>query len=822
MKTIFDPRLQAQVSIDAANAIRHVRHRPGQGSSAATDLALSGDAADSPEQVAAKYLRTLAPALAIGEDQLQNLEQAAPALDPRAQGTEYRLSEVKRAFDSATVSFAQTHLNVPVWRRGVSVKVKGRDVIGATNNTDYGLQSEMPQPAIVEGARTLLEGFQQAQAGLTAGDDGRNELADLVRESLGSSGAAGDTPSDLSVLNGRLFVYRYDPDKRYAGKPAPPAQTESAGQTLEERAPRFLYLPPVSDRIQPGQAYLVTEIVFKATEGHEMVWLILVELETKSVLYAEPMTFGVNGLVFRRDPMVKTGDLTITSGKPNNVLNAHREPVLLNDLAAPAGGTQHLSGSFVRIEDVEPPPVVPPTMPAGGDFDYDARNNNFAAVNAYYHQTELFRTIASLGFDIATYFDGTTFPIRVDHRGFGNQINAHWSSNGRGGTDHMCYGLCDTTDTANPLGRAVDPWVHWHEMGGHGTLGDHVDSGVLGFAHSAGDGLAAVQMDPDSALRNVPERFRYAPFRPFTTERRFDRPVATWAWGAGSPNDDGDYGSEQILATCHFRVYRAIGGDHPDLARRRFASRAMTYLILRTIQNLTPQTNPDKPELWCEEMQVVDLEDWTSEGLIGGAYNKVVRWAFEKQGAYQPAGAPTPVTMAGAPPPVDVYIDDGRGGEYQFQLDHASNTSVWNRNAADGGSVHQDAIAGQSNFIFVKVKNRGTQAAANVTVKGYQNQPGANGRVWPSDFVEMAGQPALNVASIAPASGQEVVVGPFAWTPSPDARGGACVLLLASTAGDPSNVDHFAAGETIEDWRLVPNDNNIGQRAIVIATPAVA
>ena len=62
-----------------------------------------------------------------------------------------------------------------------------------------------------------------------------------------------------------------------------------------------------------------------------------------------------------------------------------------------------------------------------------------------------------------------------------------------------------------------------------------------------------------------------------------------------------------------------------------------------------------------------DLGDWTSDGLAGGAYSKVIRWAFEKQGLFQPAGTPTPNNNAGAPPPVDVYIDDGRHGEYPFQ-----------------------------------------------------------------------------------------------------------------------------------------------------------
>jgi hypothetical protein len=35
-----------------------------------------------------------------------------------------------------------------------------------------------------------------------------------------------------------------------------------------------------------------------------------------------------------------------------------------------------------------------------------------------------------------------------------------------------------------------------------------------------------------------------------------------------------------------------------------------------------------------------------------------------------------------------------------------------------------------------------------------------------------------------------------------------------SAIGDASNVDNIAAGDSIPEWRLVPNDNNIGQRNV--------
>ena len=95
---------------------------------------------------------------------------------------------------------------------------------------------------------------------------------------------------------------------------------------------------------------------------------------------------------------------------------------------------------------------------------------------------------------------------------------------------------------------------------------------------------------------------------------------------------------------------------------RRLASRVVTYLILRAVGDLTPLNNPASADAWCTRLMATDAFDWTSEGLTGGAYRKVIRWAFEVQGLFRPPGAPN--TDPGAPPQVDVYIDDGRTGTY--------------------------------------------------------------------------------------------------------------------------------------------------------------
>jgi hypothetical protein len=128
---------------------------------------------------------------------------------------------------------------------------------------------------------------------------------------------------------------------------------------------------------------------------------------------------------------------------------------------------------------------------------------------------------------------------------------------------------------------------------------------------------------------------------------------------------------------------------------------------------------------------------------------------------------------------------------------------------------HQNAIDTEPNFMYAKVKNRGTATANNVTVRAYHSLPGA-GLTWPDDFVEMAPVGGLPIASIAANSASEEQVGPFEWEPNINAYGHDCVLMIASVAGDPSNVDNFTGTESIQEWRLVPHDNNVGQRNVSV------
>jgi zinc metalloprotease ZmpB len=628
----------------------------------------------------------------------------------------------------------------------------------------------------------------------------------------------------LAIDQLQPIIYRYVEARRTIAK-GPSEETDRLSHP-----PMTLPLPSVDKSIQEGKHYVSAEVHFSLTPPgmSELHWVAIVEAETLSVLYLRAFIDHVNGLVFQNEPMTDNG------GPMPNATNAQLNPVrtsmLLEGLLPPSGGVQSLIGNKVKVVDFELPTVTPPTRPVGTNFDiFDARTNDFAAVNAYYHCNQFFQMVQSMGFNLASYFgSATVFPSQVDHRGCqgpkclnGNCINAHClgTSGGKGilGTG---FALADSTDIAHPLGIATDYRVVLHELGGHGVLYPHVSSPNFGFSHSAGDSVAAITCDPNSHAYNSvnpsdPKRFVTFPW--VDIGRRHDRSVSSgWGWSGNIALhpfdynlDYGGYNNEQILSTTLFRFYRSIRGDSPQLAERQFAARYVVYLILRAIGMLTPAMNPSNAAGFATALMNADLGDWTTEGHAGGAYGKVIRWAFEKQGVYQPAGTIIPNNDIGAPPAVDVYIEDGRHGEYQYNPVWYYCQAIWNRRQP-GGTTHEEPIVNVTNYAYVKIKNRGTQVAKDVVVKAYHAKPGM-GLVYPNDWQPMT-TAQLKAPNVPPNSSVEITVGPFEWTPSQ--IGHECMFMVVSAGGDSSNISNMTTGDSIPEWRLVPNDNNIGQRNV--------
>ncbi len=762
--------------------------------------------ARTPQLAASEYLHQFGGLLGLTSEQLKSLS-LSPSRTVENVPIEYRFLQEKHQFDIVTVAYYQTALGLPVWQAGVAVHMKLNPfrIISAQSTIHPDLDVTPPSRDAIKRAEAISE----------------EELAPLLGlENQSNTGSHWDRAS-LKVEGQQLVIYRYESTKRVPE--APPTHGEPDRQEQSAFAPDLptLPTPTVATVIREGQHYVCAKIDF-ALSGQPyglLHWVAIIEVESLSVLYVRAFVDSVNGMVFEDDPVTTNGGPLPTSN--NAGLNPVAVSVILPGLVPPMGDGQSLTGNNVQLSDVEVPMIVAPTEQAGTNFNFDARTDNFAAVNAYYHCDKFFRLLDSMGLTHASYFGGTSFPTSVDHRGSinnanGIEINAHCVGTAGGiGIARTTFALADLSDTADPLGIACDYRIVLHELAGHGVLYNHVNSPNFGFSHSAGDSVAAILNDPGS---QAPDRFQTFPWLYNLINRRHDRtPAGGWGYASNialnpfsMAYDRAGYNNEQILSSTHFRIYRSIGGDSTDLPTQQFAAHMTVYLILRAIASLTPATNPFNASGWATALMIADLGDWVSENITGGAYSKVIRWAFEKQGLYQAAGTPTPNNNEGAPPPVDVYIDDGRSGEYQYQPNFWSCQSIWNRRYNDAGTTHEEPITNQTNYAYVKIKNRGSQIATNVVVKAYHANPAA-GLSYPIDWLPM-NTTQLTADNVPANNAAEITIGPFEWVPTH--VGHECMFMIVSADGDTSNVDKIAAGDSIPEWRLVPNDNNIGQRNV--------
>jgi hypothetical protein len=512
----------------------------------------------------------------------------------------------------------------------------------------------------------------------------------------------------------------------------------------------------------------------------------------------------------------------------------------------------------------------------------EIRSNDFAAVSAFYNGRNFFDRLEAYGLHPFNYFRIASLPLKLAYRSGlrygpgkdGETVNARvlvegWKSDSAGPTRpgerpgvEIHLAMADLTrrgrkpwdgqqrSPAIPLGiAAAARWV-WHELG-HVVLVARAGVSEFRFAHSPGDALAAIVSDPDSNLA-TDGNWRGATFPWVSEPRRHDRCVAHgWSWGGTMHRDLADapvepnfrrlgYWSEQILSSSLFRLYRCLGGDTMEVGDesvRQTASHYAVYLILRGIELLEPPfvvAWPNDPDQIVDAM--TDADTGTGRWRIrfpkntgprylriGGCAHKLIRWAFEAQGLYAP---PDELTNApGLPPPVDVYIDDGRpraaDGIGYGPGSYLPVSLHWDRNQAAGDPVPRwqasgEAIAVNGSDIRVTVGNRGTQPASDVRVSVWW-------RAWPANTDPPTWRHGIGWTPCTPAvsAGQTIgasataTFGPFTHQPP---GGRYLVLAQATCGGDRANTDpasNMPCSQRETPLRdLVAGDNNLGLRVM--------
>jgi PKD repeat protein len=125
---------------------------------------------------------------------------------------------------------------------------------------------------------------------------------------------------------------------------------------------------------------------------------------------------------------------------------------------------------------------------------------------------------------------------------------------------------------------------------------------------------------------------------------------------------------------------------------------------------------------------------------------------------------------------------------------------IWVRNSDDNGTVHQNPVAGTTNYIYVKVRNRLTTPVENITVNVYWANA-ALGLTWPGSF-NLANS--FVVASLA--GGGEVVQS-VPWN-TPYSIGHFCLRVRGDAPKDPIG----SGPDTKVPVSYPPNNNNIAQK----------
>jgi zinc metalloprotease ZmpB len=216
------------------------------------------------------------------------------------------------------------------------------------------------------------------------------------------------------------------------------------------------------------------------------------------------------------------------------------------------------------------------------------------------------------------------------------------------------------------------------------------------------------------------------------------------------------------------------------------------------------------PAQMAQQLEAADnnLGGWRA--LVNGLHRKVIYDAFQRRNL---TGYPAKA--------VDVYVDDGRNGGYDWLENYWETQDIWVRpapyTAAELATAspadHQEPAVGSPAYLYVRVKNKGTSAGGSgpLTVKAYHCIPGM-GLVWPDSWSPMD-TASLSVANILPGDANARIVGPFKWTPT--IVGHECVLVIVECAQDQAVTQTLAPTDEVEHSVLVPFDNNVAQRNLV-------
>jgi zinc metalloprotease ZmpB len=536
-----------------------------------------------------------------------------------------------------------------------------------------------------------------------------------------------------------------------------------------------------------GQVHLVHDAKVQTADPFE-VFRVVVDAVAGTLLWVELLGKYVtaNLRAFVPDPVSESNDATLHGGSTAATLDGFRHDVQA-EVDAANNGTSRLQGDWFRCNDWDTPTFAQPAE-TSANFNYQTypADRRFLSANAYYWLDTFARYLRGFG---NTTLNGTMVRVDVDAQAFNGADQSEWQ--GFVTPPRIRFGEGGAPD-ASDMGVIIHEYVH----GVFDFLGsNHGGSGS--YEHSVCDALPAIWRDRFNA--NQHRRTETFPFDnnatdQWSTQRTLDR---VERFDATNFNTFGANLRNSMLGTALWQCYLGMGGDSTDPAVRQRAADAMIRTMVEMLLITPDDTSTDVTHArrMAQDCIVADGQ------LTGGLYSKVMDEAFINRGLW-------------ARRAVDLYITDSPGdtGAIPSPIPHWTSPDIWVRNVdiADGDDPeqgHQPPINGQANYMYVRVRNRGTQAAAAgaFQVQAYRCDPGT-GMIWPTHFQSLG---TLTINDPIPAGGA-VRVGPFVWTPQIVDH--ECLLAIVHGSADPATTATLTG--TVPHDQLVRFDNNVGQRNV--------
>jgi hypothetical protein len=539
---------------------------------------------------------------------------------------------------------------------------------------------------------------------------------------------------------------------------------------LEPAAPEPIWFPADQGVVRAFEVIIAT-----GAPPHD--WQMVVDAQTGAILLKRDLIKEMpngTGLVFDPNPVVTAHnntyrDSTATvatcgfAGTAVATLDAQRVSRTLHDLTV-SGGNYTLSGPWCQIHDFASPTGPNPTEPSG-NFNYSCTDSRFDAVMVYYHIDTFQRYLQSISITNAH-----ASPIQCDP--LDNSIISAWFSPVDLGLHFSNSGTC-RPDRANDADCMIHEYQHAIQnnivpgWGGTNPVTHRDEADAMG--EGAGDFIACTYFADRGGgyQREVFEDwvFGFAPAGgPPTGLRRVDGTKTYPASWVGEVHSDGE-----IWSAALWNIYRAIGGDvtgagaaaaHEAARQAMFISLFESYPLLATTASM-----PDGAEALMRTNAALDA--------YRGQHLREMLQSFHDRGIL--------AVDAGA----DIYIRDDLsdpGTTSHHSPTFYDSPDVWIRNADDGGTTHQQPIAGHDNWFYARVTNRGSAPARAFVVTFNVKLWLGTEFIYAGDFVPyVSAVPGFNLAA-----GANMVVKakwPSALVPPAHAHG--CVLVSAFSPREP-------------------------------------